>query len=161
MSHQGVLGLRLFATGVFLVVWCLLTSEPAWAGQEVLAVALAPKIHSRQPVRPFTPPAHCEKDQNGQDSVPVIDVSVTEKVYFWTRIASTSRGKIRHTWHQEIKGHWQQLSYVDLQVRPSASFRTWSKKTIFPQRHVGNWMIVVAPSNDPDHILCISRFIVK
>lgn len=153
--------MRVFSKGVFLVVWSLFSLELAWADQEVLAIALAPKIQNRQPVSPFTPPAHCEKDQNGQGSVPVINVSVTGKVYFWTRITSTSWGKIRHTWHQEIKGHWQKRSYVDLQVRPSGSFRTWSKKTIVPQRHVGNWMIVVAPSNDPDHILCISRFIVK
>ena len=136
-------------------------SAPAWADQEVLDVALAPAIQNRQPVNPFTPPARCEKDNNTQSAVPVLDVSVTEKVYFWTRLSSSTKGRIRHSWHQEVNGQWKNLSNVELRIRPSASFRTWSFKTLLPRHHVGNWMIVVAPSDNPTHILCISRFIVK
>ena len=132
-----------------------------WAAQDVVAVALAPSIEDRQPVNPFTPPAHCEKDKNGQDSVPVVDVSVMEKIFFWTRISSTTSGSIRHSWHQEIKGRWHNLSEVDLPISRSGGYRTWSSKTILPGNHVGNWMVVVAPSDDPEHILCISRFMVK
>jgi len=153
--------LRLLSTVVFLIVWCLYSLTPAWADQELLAIALAPKIRNRQPVKPFSPPAHCEKDQKGEDSIPIVDVSRTRKVHFWTRMASTSWVKIRHSWHREIQGQWQLLSFVDLKVGRSASYRTWSKKTMVPQRHVGNWMIVVALSNNPEHILCISRFVVK
>ena len=146
---------------IFLIVWCLFSLTPAWAGQELLAIALAPKIQSRQPVKPFSPPARCEKDQKGEDSIPVVDVPRSRTIHFWTRMASTSWVKIRHSWHQKIKGQWKLLSFVDLKVARSASYRTWSKKTMVPQRDVGTWMIVVAPSNDPNHILCISRFIVK
>jgi hypothetical protein len=146
---------------VFLIVWCLNSLTPAWAGQELLGIALAPKIRNRQPVKPFFPPARCEKDQKGEGSIPIVGVSRTRKVYFWTRMASTSWVKIRHSWHQKIKGQWKLLSFVDLKVGRSASYRTWSKKTMAPQRDAGNWMIVVAPSSNPDHILCISRFVVK
>lgn len=153
--------MHLLSTIVFLIIWCLYSLAPAFAGQELLAIALAPKIRHRQPVRPFSPPARCEKDQKGENAIPIVRVSQTRTVHFWTRIASTSWIKIRHSWHQEIKGKWQLLSFVDLKVGRSGSYRTWSKRTMVPQRDAGNWMIVVAPSNDPNRILCISRFIVK
>lgn len=154
--------MRVYSTVGSLFVWCLFAGVPAWADQEVLAVALAPAIENREPVTPFLPSAHCEKDKNSQGAVPVINASVTEKVYFWTRISSPKKGgTIRHSWHQEVKGRWHNLSEVDLKISPSFSYRTWSSKTILPQGHAGNWMIVVAPSDDPDHILCISRFTVE
>ena len=153
--------MRHFPTSIFLLICSLFSPSLASAKQEILAIALAPKIQNRQPLNPFTPPAQCEKDQTGQDSVPIIDVSSTEKVFFWTRIASTKWGKIRHSWHQQVNGRWQKPSFVDLRVRRSGNYRTWSAKTLIPQDHLGNWMIVVSPSDDPDHILCISRFIVK
>ena len=94
--------------------WWLATSGLAWGEQEVLQVSLAPTIEFREPTDPFTPVAHCEKDQNGQDSVPIIEVSKLEKVFFWTRLYSSSDVIIRHSWHQEIKGRWHNLSEVDL-----------------------------------------------
>ena len=158
---NGDLGLPYYSIGIFLIVSSIFTSTLVWADQDVLGVALAPAIQDRQPVNPFSPPAHCEKDKNGQDSVPIVDVSVMEKIYFWTRISSSTSGTIRHSWHQEIKGRWHNLSEVDLPISPSGSYRTWSSKTILPGIHVGNWMVVVAPSDNPDHILCISRFMVE
>ena len=153
--------MRLISPVVVLIVWCCYSLSPAWAGQELLAIALAPKIRSRQPVKPFTPPARCEKDQKGEDSIPLVEVSRNRKVHFWTRMASTSWVKIRHSWHHEIQGQWKLLSFVDLKVGRSGSYRTWSKRTMVPQRDAGHWMIVVAPSNNPNRILCISRFFVK
>ncbi|MDX1410676.1 MAG: DUF2914 domain-containing protein [Nitrospirales bacterium] len=153
--------MRVLSIMVFLIVWCLHSLTQAWAGQELLAISLSPKVRNRQPVKPFSPPARCEKDQGGEDSIPIVQVPRTRKVYFWTRLASTSWVKVRHSWHHEINGQWEVQSFVDLKVGRSGSYRTWSRRTMAPQRDVGNWMIVVSLSHDPDHILCISRFVVK
>ena len=139
----------------------ILYAVPVWAEYEVLEVTLARSVQDRHPVESITPPAHCEKDKNGQGSIPVIDSSVTEQVFFWTRIASTEDGTIRHVWHQQIDESWEPIAEVDLTIRPSSSYRMWSSKSLLPNLHIGEWMIVVSPSDQPEQILCITRFSIK
>ena len=145
-----------------MILGCsLLSSTESWADFEVLDVSLAASIQNREPTDPVSPPAHCEKDKNGQADLPVIDSLIQPKVFFWTRIASDSDGSIRHTWHQQAEGGWETVSEVDLPIRPSSGYRMWSSKALHSGHQVGDWMIVVAPSNEPEHILCITRFSVK
>ena len=146
---------------IFSLLSFLLFSAPVWAEYEVLEVALAHSIQDRQPFEPTTPAVFCEKDKNEQSAIPVVDSSVTEKIFFWTRIASTEDGSIRHAWHQQIDESWEPIAEVDLTIRPSSSYRMWSSKSLLPNLHIGEWMIVVSPSDQPEQILCITRFSIK
>ncbi len=139
----------------------VLSGSESWADFEVLDVALAGSIQNRQPKNPVRPTAHCEKDKNGEGKLPVIDSAVLPKVFFWTRIASSSKGSIRHTWHQQLQDGWETVSVINLPIRPSPGYRMWSAKAFLPGDPVGDWMIVVTPSHDPQHVLCITRFSVK
>ena len=140
-----------------------LTVTPAWAQTDFLVekVVLSKGVSDRVPQGVFTPPAYCEKDKNGQAAIPVVQISQTSQVVFWTKIAATTTGKIRHSWHYKSHGTWMKISEVNIPIRPSPGYRMWSIKTLHPAIHTGEWMIVVAPSNEPERILCIARFTVE
>ncbi|MCA9471530.1 MAG: DUF2914 domain-containing protein [Nitrospirales bacterium] len=145
-----------------LIISCLLIPTiECWADFEVLDISLAGVIQDRQPIDPVSPPAFCEKDKNGKGELPVIDTAVHPKIFFWMRIASSSAGTIRHTWLQHVDNTWVQISQVNLSIRPSSGYRMWSSKDFRRGDPIGDWMIVVASSADPDQILCITRFSVK
>lgn len=146
---------------IFSIMSFLLYSAPVWAEYDVLEVALAHSIQDRQPFQPTTPAAFCEKDKSEQSAIPVIDSSDTEKIFFWTRIAATTEGTIRHAWHQQRDDGWGMIAEVDLSIKPSSGYRIWSSKTLRPDLHIGEWMIVVSPSDQPEQILCITRFSIK
>lgn len=137
--------------------------SPALAQSDFLVekVVLAKGVENRNPEGIFTPPAYCEKDKNGQAAIPVVQTSQTSQVVFWTKIEATTTGKIRHSWHHQTDGTWTKISEVNIPVRPSSGYRIWSMKSLHPDLHTGEWMIVVAPSNEPNRILCIARFTVK
>ncbi|WP_447970406.1 DUF2914 domain-containing protein [Nitrospira sp. M1] len=139
----------------------LIYSGYAWADFEVLDVSLASSIRNREPSTPVLPAAHCEKDKNGQSDLPVVNSLVRRKIFFWTRIASSSEGAIRHTWHQHLENGWETIAEVNLPITPSPGYRMWSSKALHRGNPIGDWMIVVAPSHDPEHVLCITRFSVK
>ena len=141
----------------------LLKPFPALAESyfRIEAVALSKSITNRNPVGAFSPPAYCEKDKNGQAAIPVVEMSQTSTVTFWTKVAATTKGALRHSWHHQIAGTWTMVSEVHLSIRPSPGYRTWSKKSLKPALHRGEWMIVVAPAKEPERILCIARFTVQ
>jgi hypothetical protein len=56
---------------------------------------------------------------------------------------------------------WHKIASVDLKVGPSSSFRTWSKKEIDPIVHKGEWKVEIAPTTNPDKVLCTARFRIK
>lgn len=140
-----------------------LTMTPALAQPDFIVekVVLSKKVDNREPKGIFTPPAYCEKDKNGQAAIPVVQTSQTSQVVFWTKIEATTTGKIRHSWHHQTDGAWTKISEVNIPIRPSSGYRMWSNKSLHPDLHTGEWMIVVAPSNEPERILCIARFSVK
>mgnify|MGYP000681098376 CR=1 FL=1 len=140
---------------------CFVNSNDSWADFDVLDVALASSVRGRQPVKPVSPSAHCEKDKSGKASLPIIDSSKWRKVFLWARIASSSKGSIRHTWHQYINDVWETVSVVDLPISPSPGYRMWSAKAFRKINPIGDWMIVLAPSHEPQRVLCITRFSVK
>ena len=137
--------------------------NPAHAESDFLVekVVLSKKVTNRNPEGIFSPPAYCEKDKNGQAAIPIVKTSQTSKVVFWTKVLSTTKGKLRHSWHHQIDGTWTKVSEVNLSIRPSSGYRMWSLKSLKPEIHSGEWMIVVAPSNTPEDILCIARFTVQ
>ena len=163
-SQRGILSSHF--TTVFLVFLVFLTStflnpSPVLAEFEVLDVALAVSVKDREPTDRFSPSAYCEKDKNGQPAIPVIDSSIVQQVYFWTRVASTVQGTVRHTWHQQMDTGWEMIADVDLSIFPSSGYRMWSSKKIDSAYHLGEWMIVVSSSSDPAQVLCITRFTVQ
>ena len=124
-------------------------------------VVLSKDVTDRNPTGIFSPPAYCEKDKNGHTSIPVVKTSQTTKVVFWTKVAAANNGTLRHSWHHQIDGTWTRVSEVNLSIRPSSGYRMWSLKSLKPDIHTGEWMVVVAPSNEPEKILCITRFTVQ
>lgn len=153
--------MRRFSIALAIGASFLLISVPSWADFEVLDVALSSSIRGRQPANPITPSAYCEKHTSGKATLPTIDSSNWRKVFFWTRIASSSKGSIRHTWHQHVNDGWETVSVVDLQISPSPGYRMWSAKAFKRINPIGDWMIVLTPSHEPERVLCITRFSVK
>ncbi len=124
-------------------------------------VVLAKDVTNRNPEGIFSPPAYCEKDKNGQAAIPIVKTSQTSLVILWTKVVATTNGNLRHSWHHQINGTWTKVSEVNLSIRPSSGYRMWSLKSLKPEIHVGEWMVVVSPSNQPEKILCITRFTVQ
>jgi hypothetical protein len=138
-----------------------LTPVHAESDFHVEKVVLSKDVANRNPEGIFSPPAYCEKDKNGQAAIPVVKTSQTSLVMLWTKVAATTKGTLRHSWHHQIEGTWTKVSEVNLSIRPSSGYRMWSLKSLRPVVHTGEWMVVVAPSNKPEEILCITRFTVK
>ena len=157
----GVSPLRPRLAWTFILLIFIFHSAPARADYEMLDVALAPSVQNREPIESFSPSAHCEKDKNGKTAIPTIDSSVTDQVFFWTRLSSSTEGKIRHAWHLQTDEGWEVIAKVDLRIRASSSYRMWSSKTLRPDLHIGEWMIVVSPADQPEQILCITRFSIQ
>ncbi|MDT3777497.1 DUF2914 domain-containing protein [Nitrospira sp. MA-1] len=147
--------------GIGLLIGLAGTPLLAQADFLVKTVVLSKEVDKRNPQGIFRPPAYCEKDKNGQAAIPMIQTSQTSQVIFWTKIEATTKGKIRHSWHHKTDGTWTKISEVNIPIQPSPGYRMWSMKSLRPDLHTGEWMIVVAPSNEPDRILCIARFMVK
>ncbi len=137
--------------------------SPAGANSDLMVqqVILSQDIANRNPENIFSPPAYCEKDKNGKAAIPVVHASQVSQVVLWTKVASTVTGTIRHTWHHKVHDTWQTVSSVNLAIRPSSGFRTWSIHTLRPNHDHGEWMVVIAPSSEPARILCITRFSVE
>jgi len=140
-----------------------MTTTPALAQPDfhVEEVVLSKEVDNRNPKGIFTPPAYCEKDKNGQAAIPVVQASQTSQVAFWIKVEARTTGKLRHSWHHQTDGTWTKVSEVNIPIRPSSGYRMWSTKSLHPDLHTGEWMIVIAPSKEPDRILCIARFTVK
>ena len=146
-----------------MVVGLLLLPTPVRAQSDFVVhkVVLSKHIQNRNPEGIFTPPAYCEKDKNGQASIPIIQASQASEVFLWVKVEANITGKIRHSWHFQIEGTWTKVSEVNLSVRPSPGYRTWSKKRLRPKGATGDWMVVISPSKEPERVLCITRFSVK
>ncbi|MDH5429598.1 MAG: DUF2914 domain-containing protein [Nitrospirota bacterium] len=141
----------------------LMLSSPVQAESVFLVekVVLAKGVTNRNPEGIFSPPAYCEKDNNEQAAIPIVKTSQTSLVMLWTKVMATTAGKLRHSWHHQIDGIWTKVSEVNLSIRPSSGYRMWSLKSLKPKVHVGEWMVVVSPTNQPEKILCITRFTVQ
>lgn len=152
-------GLRMVAFWMVMGLWMI----PVWASSDLMVqkVILSQDIANRNPEKIFSPPAYCEKDKNGKAAIPVVHASQVSKVVMWTKVESTITGTIQHTWHHKVNDTWNTVSTVDLTIRPSSGFRTWSIHSLRPNQDQGEWMVVMAPSREPNKILCITRFSVE
>ncbi|RMH31941.1 MAG: DUF2914 domain-containing protein [Nitrospirae bacterium] len=146
---------------VSVLALLILLPQLASAELAVVDIALAEAVQDRNPVDPITPPAVCEKDKAPDSTVPVVDSMLVPQIFFWTRIASDSDATVLHSWHHKENDQWVLVAEVDFQIHPSSGYRVWSSKLLDPALHTGEWMIVVAPADQPDHVLCITRFTVK
>ena len=158
---KGVVNFIFMYTMIGLGMMFFLASVHAETDFHVEKVVLSKHVANRNPEGIFSPPAYCEKDKNSQAAIPIVKTSQTSKVIFWTKVLATTKGTLRHSWHHQIKGTWTKVSEVNLSIRPSSGYRTWSLKSLKPEVHTGEWMVVVAPSNQPEKILCITRFTVQ
>lgn len=148
-----------FALGVFLGFGM----SPVWGSSHLMVqqVILSQDISDRNPEKIFSPPAYCEKDKNGKSAIPVVHASRVSRVVLWTKVESTITGTILHTWHHKVNDTWLTVSSVNLAIRPSSGFRTWSIHSLRPDQDQGEWMVVMAPSREPNRVLCITRFSVQ
>ena len=149
------------STIVGLEILLLLTPVYAEPDFHVEKVVISKNVTNRNPEGIFSPSAYCEKDKNGQAAIPVVKTAQTSRVFLWTKISAATNGKIRHSWHHQIKGIWTKVSEVNLSISPSLGYRMWSLKSLKPGIHTGEWMVVIAPSHTPEEILCITRFTVQ
>lgn len=151
----------IFSFSIWLVLVLCIPPLHASSDFQVEKVVISKHVANRNPTGIFSPSAYCEKDKNGQAAIPIVQSSQTSKVFFWTKVIAAAKGTLRHSWHHQFEGTWKKVSEVNLSIRPSSGYRMWSLKSIKPQIHTGEWMIVVAPSNTPEEILCIARFKVE
>lgn len=143
---------------IFLIVLVALVSFPsASAGQEITDVMFARDVVNMEPIAPFEPGTYCEKNSKPSGPIPVIDSQDERIVFLWTRIKSPGDGLVHHTWYKE----GVQQAVVDLSLRESPGFRTWSSKNIDPNFHLGRWKVVVSADGDPNDVLCVAHFIVQ
>ena len=152
-----------FVLAALLWIGMILLHSPLHAEPDfhVKEVVISKDVANRNPEGIFSPSAYCEKDKNGQTAIPIVKTTQTSQVVFWTKVATASKGILRHSWHHQIEGTWIKVSEVNLAILPSSGYRMWSLKSLKPGIHTGEWMIVVAPSNTPEEILCITRFTVQ
>ncbi len=127
----------------------------------VKEVVLSKSVENRIPIGVFSPSAYCEKDKNRTTAIPIVETSQTSEIFMWVKVQSSRTGQIRHSWHQQIEESWSKVSEINLPIRPSSGYRMWSKKTIHPERHRGEWMVVLSPADQPERVLCITRFTVR
>ena len=153
----------IFIVAMIVIGEMMVLPDPVHAESAFLVekVVLAKDVTNRNPEGIFSPPAYCEKDKNGQAAIPIVKISQTSRVILWTKVVATTNGNLRHSWHHQINGTWTKVSEVNLSIRPSSGYRMWSLKSLKPEIHVGEWMVVVSPSNQPEKILCITRFTVQ
>lgn len=135
--------------------------SPSWGQTKLFEVELARSVENRAPIHPYSPVVYCEKDQNRDAPLPIINTDRDHQVVFWNRVTSTSPETFHHTWQKKTMDGWEPMAHVRLQVQKSSSFRIWSTKEIHPKLHLGEWMIVVSLDADPKEVLCIARFRVE
>ena len=151
----------LILLGSPIVLAILMVASPCWGEPKLLEIALASNIENRNPVRPYSPVVLCEKDKNHDTHLPIVNTKKNNQVVFWNRVMSKSPSTFHHTWHKKTSDGWKRMAHVSLKVRRSSSFRTWSKKTIRPRLHIGEWMIIASTDDTLQNVLCIVRFIIK
>ncbi len=151
----------IISASIWLGIMLCISPLHAASDFQVEKVVISKHVTNRNPTGIFSPPAYCEKDKNGQAAIPVVKSSQTSKVFFWTKVIAIAKGTLRHSWHHQFEDTWEKVSEVNLPVRPSSGYRMWSLKSIKPDIHIGEWMIVVTPSSTPEEVLCITRFRVE
>lgn len=140
----------------------------------------------RRPIAPLDPSGYCETAANAASPIPILDSRLHRDIYFWTRIKADQSANLIYKWYQndspvrqyqteytwydrililvrelEIDAGWQEVARIVLRIAPSPNWRTWSRKEIDPNIHVGDWKVEISTSVEPNNILCLARFRVE
>jgi hypothetical protein len=148
--------MRLFILPLLFLAF-LFGFQNASVAQEVVDSFFAPDVIEMNPVNPFEPGVTCENGAEPSGPMPVIDSQEVSRIFLWTRIKSSEDGVLRHSWYKD----GVEMAVVDLELRESPEFRTWSSKNIDPNFHTGNWKVVVTAASDPSDIICTAHFLVN
>jgi len=121
---------------IFLLVLGMLLLSPqyilAQSGTiEIVEVVLARDVVDHEPEGVFEPPVFCEKSEDRQNMIPVVDSKNDTKICLWTKVISPVDETLLHTWYKDYAG-WIKMAEVTLKVQKSPGFRTWSSKKIIP-----------------------------
>ncbi|MBW1837097.1 MAG: DUF2914 domain-containing protein, partial [Deltaproteobacteria bacterium] len=119
---------------IFLLVLGMLLLSPqyilAQSGTiEIVEVVLARDVVDHEPEGVFEPPVFCEKSEDRQNMIPVVDSKNDTKICLWTKVISPVDETLLHTWYKDYAG-WIKMAEVTLKVQKSPGFRTWSSKKI-------------------------------
>ena len=171
---------------LYVVVVIALSPVNVLAQSQIVDIVFCTGVEHRQPIGIFNPPGHCERLDSAQLAIPVIDSKMYRTVYLWTRVKAEEVQVMRHTWYKDgiefkqtrteyswidkvlkfvgdikIGLGWKKVASIDLTIKASSSYRTWSKKEIDPIVHKGDWKVVITPASDPSNILCVAKFKIK
>ncbi len=153
--------MKLYLAASALVAVFALAPQGALAEVMVEDVSLSEDVQNREPVGKVSPGVACENGGNGHAAVPVVDTSMTTRVYFWNRVKTDGTGTLRHTWYMNQDQGWRETAEIDLNYSPSPGYRTWSSKQLDPSMHTGEWKVEITTIDDPEKVLCSARFKVE
>ena len=178
--------MKTFLVSFILLISLFLFAQNIFAQPQIIDVALCQEIKSRQPNNFFSTPGYCKNEQNSTQAIPIIDSKIHKRIYFWNRVSSSHTTTLLHTWYKDglkmkakrTETHWidkalhiiedikvglglKKMATVELRIKPSGGFRTWSSKEIDPYVHVGKWEVRVSTTTDPANVLCSSEFEIK
>ncbi len=169
----------------FFLIFALFPLWPQAASAEpvIIDMAFSTDIHQREPIGVFNPPGFCANAGGEPVSIPIIDSNIHRHVYLWNKVNSSDSFVLLHTWYKDgiqfqakrtytslvdkvvqlienikVGLGWKKIADVELNVKPSPGFRTWSSKEIDPVVHRGLWKVHVSTTTDPNNIICIARF---
>lgn len=167
----------------FFVVGLLLVVSVAEAAPRIVDVALSTNVVNRQPAGVFNPPGSCSTLNNPPSNIPIMDSSVHRKVFLWTKVSASESFVLLHAYFKDGVAYqvkrtitpwidkvlqyiedikvgigWKNIANVELNVRQSDGWRTWSSKEIDPVVHKGSWRVQVSPTNNANEIICVVYF---
>ena len=170
---------------LFLSIFALfaLCPQVAAADPEIIDIAFSTNIHQRNPTGVFNPPGCCTNAGDQPASFPVVDSGIHRRVYLWNKINASDSFVLLHTWYKDgiryqvkrtytpwidkaiqfiekikIGLGWKKIADVELNVKASKGWRTWSSKEIDPFVHKGLWKVHVSTTTDPNNIICVAYF---
>lgn len=132
---------------------------PAAAQVRVVEAALCADVVDRQPMGVIT--------SGEQTSPPVVQAGEAAQIFLWTKIATDEEATIVHSWYKENPDVAQSgmelapAAEIELRVKPSDGFRTWSRVSLLPGLSEGSWRVTVTTAADPRTILYQEAFEVK
>lgn len=136
----------------------LFMSTPAIGEMTIVDVVLAGEVQERDPLGRLEPAAVCAQPGQEPVTLPVFDSAGGDAVYLWNRVQVASSGVLRHTWYLKRDDSWNESATIDLPVRESSGYRTWSSKKISSALHRGEWKVEMSDLTEPDTVLCTAQF---
>ena len=172
---------------ILFLAWSIIIQSSAMAEPTVVDMVLCGDISSgKEPLLALSNRADFNHGSYSQTKIPVVETRKLSTVYCWSKIRSSGEEIIIHKWYKDniefplsstytpfpdnAIRYLEKLSIsvdipkvvaaIELMIKPSKGFRTWSSKEIFaPLR--GDWEVKIATSEAPDKILGSLKFKVE